>query len=560
MKFISILLLIIASICCLCHGSVLPDHIQSSVFPDRSGQIIIGSEELPSFESRSSLFIQEEFLAEDIAEENVGNLLAHLSGFTAPLNFDASVDRSAFPRASSVFHKPTASLLVAFDNLSAEELPFSTAFETLSSLSKITVRPSVASGDCLSTLETMLTSSPPSFHGMVRKQWMDHRGHAVRAFIGDEQRALPFATSLADVLSQSEHESLIYAVSGSSQLASALGVSPNFGAENAYSYSWDHATYQFVDRRRQRGAFPVNLLDIDEPMALIKQVLGDRLSVGEWRVDNLQQQLIVTVDESPLTFNLNALSVSMMFAEIHMLEDLTTLVESGAFSADTFSDYMAVGVSSLELIRAEFGQSSAQFKLASALIQSSLQLASKRIAQAYADRGGKLVRSVLFVQSALLPDQFEKAKRILSSDQWLEDIAALPVQHTFPELYLSHSLSKSQIAETADQINTILQEHTSLHAYYLPIEQMHAQHDQHMKKLSWSSSSMSTRDQQAAEADEDDGFTQTEVNNFQIILWMSILLILFAFFASLTMCSLHWEGMGSGLYIETTTVNKDHIE
>jgi hypothetical protein len=579
----------------------IPSHVERSAYAGRSGQLqaawpsdLISVSDASKSRAYVSAVSSERGLAaqQRVDDTQFADLFSHLLGVPTPSSAgaEAALDRSWYP-SSSLFEKPSAALLVSLDGVSHELVNAAGNSLAFAQGVELVLEPSCVHGghgaESLAELQTLLTASVPAAHGVVGTRWASASlgGAAVDAFVDEHvAHAQRQTASVADVMAASQRRSLIVSVGGSAQTAAALGVHPSVGGGQLLSVHWDARTNKLVTRGSRVDALPLASLALpafafDERSPLYALLASSAGIAVEPRA--AARTLAVTMTSSArrqvemAEFDLARDADRQLFGELHALAATLELVAAQpalrALAADGRADLFSVGFTALRAFaveaRSRHAPAAATLRLQVALriVDAAISEATRRLSSVYGE--GQLLSAVVCL-AAELPATYARARNLLVDDEWLDDVLALPIADTFPDIHVSPRLADRQLASIAGNLAAIV-EPAGLDIYELPasgyplyhrLRQFGAKRDVVANSADDDMFAAAVVNSTDNSTDSDAKYSQVDVANFQIILWTSIILLVFILVAACAMTSLHWDGQDSGLYIETSHVQKYHLE
>lgn len=479
--------------CLFCLAACL-DNV--AFFPGRSAQVIISPSNIQD-ESFLLLLNNQRVLKQSnekqIDEDSVADLIGHILG-TPILNDEAS--RVAFP-TSSIFNKPTGNLLIVIDGVDS-------AFGQLLQVDaqKLKLNRISFPEDSIATMATLSSGQTPSVHGIVGSSWRNS-DDIIEAYSAAQSKSANFA----DMLLQSfEGKSLTLSVSGNFQSAAAFSVHQDLQAllEN----SNDQAFYWNFDSNRFDSVFGSSI--------------GSALQLS--RADILSK---VASRSNVELFDLKSQTDFLFFAELEMIQSTVASLGSDAdlsvLVGDSTPDALTFVFSSMKGIVAKYGASSSQATAAASLVS---ELISQIVDSLNTLYNNKLATEII----VLAPSAFD-AMKVDSVSQIVyqaveQDVESKEVFDAFfPAVYLNDETDVESVCDAVTE---------KLPAGYTATCNAEFYEYTFVYKASDNSTS-----------DDDDSTAE-----FQIVLWMSILLALVLAGIMYIMCGLS-EGDDTLLYRST---------
>jgi hypothetical protein len=243
-------------------------------------------------------------------------------------------DLQLFTR-SDVFQTQKANVLFVLD-ASDDDIPFN-------SFQKITINQKYYPQDSVATLTTLITGYSPSDHGIVAKHWASPNGGIQKAYYAG---ALPEIQNFVDVLSRL-YEGIPLTISASSdfQFSSTLSASQELAANqpnaNNYGFYWDGKCFASVHPNK-KAPFKVcksNITEIlvhsDFPGLFVEEETG-------------------TFEFNNIKFKLSKKSDLLFLAEISFVAQMIQLLEEGTFQTlikDSTPDMFSFTFASLKALK-----------------------------------------------------------------------------------------------------------------------------------------------------------------------------------------------------------------
>lgn len=491
--------------CLFCLAASL-DH--TSYFPGRSAQIVISPNDIQ--DGSFLLLLNNERIikhsqANEIDEISVADLIGHLLG-TPILNDEAS--RTSFP-ISSVFNKPTANLLFVIDGIESD---YGQQLLQVQG-QKLKINKIAYPEDTIASLTTIASGQTPSAHGIVGGSWR-HKGRTLYAYSTVQSRIANFI----DVLSQSfVGESLTLSVSGDFQSSAAFAIHKDIQEEMD---SWNNnAFYWNADSNRFDSIFGSSL--------------GASLQLSRAAIVSLASQR-----NNVQLFDLKSQEDFLFFAELEMIQSVVATLSSdaklSALVADSTPDAFTFVFSSLKGLVAKYGPTSPQATTAAALLN---ELISEIVENANTLYNGKLATEILVLApSAYDSMKADPVRQIVFSAVQSQVVSKEVFDAFFPSIYVKEGVDADRLCDTVSsklpagysaQCNT-----GSEYATFGLLKDSNGTNDTN-------TTNNSTSNSDAAE--------------YQIVLWMSVLLILVLAAIIYGMCTLS-EGDDSLLYRTTKKV------
>ena len=477
---------IVLSLTVLSLANNIPEFVKRGHFAGRSGNVVVSPQALASDKSPSVLVVDQYrqhhtfSTAEDTIQDiNIANLVSHIFQTAPPSNEGnlLEIDRSAFP-VVSLFHPPAANAFVIVEGVDYDILDRYPTLSLLKGKKQVEIVPTYYHKDTLSSAETIVTSSPPSVHGITGSSWINYAGLESMAFYdgGSESHA----ESFFDSLSMTSPNSLMVSMSSDYQLASVLGVRvPDYVQKaNHATYFWNsqHQTFDV-----KQGARFANK-DLKSNRACILNSFQDSANFLFnyeniiFKFDEKVMQLHVSSISSHMNdvvYDMNAEEDFIIFAELHFLETLLNAMKGedhAALLKDSAPDAFNLGFAGLNSLKEKYGAESPQFIAALHLLDSALSAFFDSMNSLYFE---KLSHQVVFLRTPpAVPYYLTES---LLSELENSVVSAGDLTSYLPEIYLENTNGNEQDEiSLLSSLNEFLQIH-ELSAYWFGNLQVQSQ-------------------------------------------------------------------------------------
>jgi len=450
-----------------------------SHFPGRSGQIIISPSNIQ--DGSTLLILNNERVikhtkASEIDEISVADLIGHLLG-TPILNDEAS--RKSFP-STSVFNRPTANLLFVIDGIDAE---FGKQFLQLEG-QKLRLNRVAYPEDNIASLATLSSGQTPSVHGIVSGSW-SHKGRTLYGYSSVQSRTANFV----DMLSQSFNgEPLTLSVSGDFQSAAAFSVHKD--VQDQMDYWNNQAFYWNSDSNRFDSIFGN---DLGSSLQFSRASIIDLAS----KRNNIE------------LFDLKSQEDFLFFAELEMIQSVVASLSSdvalSTLVSDVTPDAFTFVFSSLKGLVAKYGASSSQSTTAAVLLNELIAQVMENINSLY---HGKLASEILLMTpSAYDRMKVDPVRQVVYSTIQSHVANKEFFDSFFPSIYVKEGTNTDNVCKA---VSAKLPAGYIAHCNFADDYSLFPS----LKQTDNSTNSTNSTSDSNSAAD------------FQIVLWMSILLIL----------------------------------
>jgi len=505
---------------------------------------------------------------EPVDDTNIANLIAHIFQSPPPSNEKdfQNIDRSSFP-VISLFNAPAANLFITIEDVDQEILAKYPTLSIKKNRKAVEITSTFQSRDSVSSVESIISAAPPSKHGIVGRSWLSTSGTESTAFkdIGTGSHA----DSLFDVFALTSPDSFIFSMSSDEQLAAAISVRPHThrSLPNVVSHFWNSRHQNFDSVVRHQAG-----LTIHSSRAEILQSFQEQLYQYDGiklAYDGKNMQLHVSVsseDIDSVPFDLNSEDDFRVFVEIFFIEAALKSFREEKIAQlmnDEHPDSFAFAFAGIRNIRKKYGADSPQFVAALYLLDQAVAKLTQEISALYKNKISSEV-ICLSVPSAI-PENEELLQRF---DEILPNVGDL--KSYLPDIYMGNELSATEEKTLVSFMNTFLKEFGMV-AYWFGRQDLHAQevflagkrsqrhvgeqalpYEQARYSEQRPSSRWSVRSWFGFQRkDENRTYTLNEVNNFQIVVWTSLILILTAIGASCSLCVMNPEKNNELLYLQT---------
>jgi hypothetical protein len=432
----------------------------------------------------------------------------------------------------STFDKFKANLFVTVAGLGSDVNDQFPSLKLLNRGKQIPITKTSYPQDFAATMATFATGRTPSQHGIVGKAWKN----PIRSFTAYKAQALPTVASVSDIIAQSfGGQSLIVSASGCYQMASSMAVHQYLHSENPF---WNHMGFYLNTETNQFESLydsekhPSLVLSKNE---LIRSFASRKFSSAIQYLET--RDVLVTSNGEPIQFDLAVEEDFLLFAELEFALSLLDQLKSDALLKelvnDNIPDLYFLSFSSLFELKARYGNTSPQVAAALVVIDEILNQIMDEFSALY---NNQISSEIMFLGS-------KNAVRALSVNEDLKD-AVFPVVQKyvksvesfnkfFPVIYL-----EKESATICDQVGKALPNYVEI---YCPEKTYYPYIDGVIRQTDNNSNTTNT--------------TSDRASTFQIVLWMSIILVLFTYGA---VYSLYAMNVGADSLLYRTTAVKPH--
>jgi len=462
---------------------------ERSQFPQRSGDIIVLPE---TIQDDSFLYLVDSNSFETpkegltIEETNIANLISTLIG--GPIvNSAVTLKETIIPSAHNLFNKARANLVVFVNSLGSDDLASLPSLKLFQQRGqKIGIERVAYPQDTIASLTTFITGHTPSTHGIVHQQWEGNNGQKLAYSSDASSRIFNVNDQITQVF---EGQPLIISASLDFQMASTLAVNVNNRIGNNFAFYWDEksAGFESVFNGRTEG------LNFTESKLLEKLEKNDQIKA-----------LFDLKNKEELYFLAELEFLQNMVQQFGLNERFSELIQ------DNIPDLFSFSFASLKTLKKR-GDAS-KYAAAVQLLDETLLKVFNELSTIY---GGKISLEVVFLGTPA----FEK----ISQDTKLKDqLFALlkdkvnkdTFDKYFPSIYLIKSGNQEVCQRVREEIpNEII---CTNHRSYVP----------------------SVKEMVRLVTEASVGDTLDDAVVFQTVLWMSIIVALFAFGAVWAMCQM----------------------
>jgi hypothetical protein len=516
------------------------DDVENGFFHGRSGDIIVGPIEDPD---NSFLLLNnnpEQYNAPEIEDVAVADLISHFVSFI-PLN--AQTDRRPFPQ-TNIFTKPKASLVFAVDGVGGSTLDSFESLKVLQKSEKIKIKPTFGPYNTISLLTTLISGSAPSQHGIIANKWMEQGSKIIQAF--ENSVSQPLVANFPSILSQSsEGQSLVMSFSSNPQFAAALGTHYALFAQQP---DWHNYIYHATeDLQYLEGTTPSTIAEIATFLSLAKKFVPNFSSLKSDSInvefDPATSVVTVTFDSKTARFSLQEKADLTLFFELELVHRVSSRLEKNNFfkelTQDNFADYFAFSFAGLKTILDKYGKNSPQFNAAVRLLDQEL---SKFMDSFNALYEGKIVsQTILLAPQQSISRLSNEALALIRATVHEAAVSLLP------HIYLGPHFSSQQIEEICNALKSVIpQVYCNLVATALLPSNRTITHFPR-----------SLEDEVPLYAGYQATYTEDDLANFHIILWLGITLVIALFLMSYGIAGMN-SGKDSLLYRSSHSQSRHH--
>jgi len=426
---------------------------------------------------------------------------------------------------SRMFKKAQANVLIAVESLGEEtvkrmDLPNfnspSTSAWSGSSVLKRDLSFPVYPSNSLSVAASLVSGQLPSSHGIVGRQWRSKStGGSVSAF--NEANEYGQVANLADIISQSFHgQSVVVSFSSDWQQAKLHSVNPNSkqtsialainresgDIENLHdspiTHPLTHTREQMLESLRGSGSLFSSL-----PVSV--SIRQDQVTVAfpsTWGTGN---------DET--SFDLQAKADYAFFAELQYMYELPGLLSSNGLQSDNSPDLISLTAASLTGLIEKYGRESQEVRAAMHILNAALPKILNKYYTLYDDG---VIGEVVLLGSHAASFQTSDTRELL---QALSSIMPKQdgIKDYFPSLYLDDTTATRLCSSEHEVLPLTVQPYGySVYCPWLSLATRKTSFAIHPYVLMASSG--------AARNSTNSTVTDSDIQIFQVVLWISIIM------------------------------------
>jgi len=473
-------------------------EVENGYMTGRSANFIIKPENIQddSFVILHDGFSDKSYDVNEIEDTDFAGLISHAVG--GPL---LSSQISPFSENINLFQKSSLNVLFTIDGVGSEANKKDSPLHR-----KLRIVKTSYPQDEISTLTTLLTGVTPSVHGIVGKLWRDIDGE----YIAFNSHATPLSASVVDIISQnSQGRSLTISASGDFQLASACAVHQYFASQNNM---WNNVGFFFnQDEDKFESLFSTSVPSLEtNKSALMKRFV----SHGDlYHYDQATKIAVVTWNGQKVSFDIEKSADSLFFLEIEYLFHLLNQMENNEYlhslAIDSNPDLFSFAFSSVKALKWSYGHQSKQIPAAISVIDKVVHQAIDRLKTLY---NSKITSEIIFLGTPA----FELTRRNFKAGGDVFDILFMDVRgynfffKYWPNIYtyrdVSHQCQKIKNVTMSYNLETFCEDEIPYSVY-----------DLFLRGGNITNGSNTTNN------------NSNNAASFQIILWVSIILVLTLF-------------------------------
>jgi len=536
-------------------GTVLPTDIEDGFFPGRSGNMLLkpNSYQDPDcsiiFLDQTDSIIRDE-IPDQISIYNVADLIGRSFG-VSPIHQNFDVSDYIKP---NFFNRPMANLFIELDSIGDHILTDSSIGIDLNYLTAL--RHGEINGFPMKMVQTsypanymtfatsLISGRKPSEHGIVENQWKNIDDSVVHGYSKDLSTWSQVA-NLPDLMWQTfRGKSLIVSLSGDEQNAKVNSLNPELTAKHP---TWSN--YFTAHFRPETMDYLVTANgDDDLENLVIKKAIED-LTAKQIRNDleNAQDSVLNLLSNAGVDIKYREGFVSLhytakdktqqyvrydltlpedvrLFSELHSSYTLIKALDSPDVKKlvqDDFPDFYSISFSSIRSLTEKYGRHSAQVIGALYLLDKTIPLVVDHFSMLYPNR---LLSEVVLLgshQTTLSENNPDKRplisifNRLLPSQDFFNS-------GLFPSFYIDGADEKQSIENYCKILDLQLkEEETGFHLFCLPTHNVKNLEKRIPRLLVEESNYTGTSGYYNSASD----VTYADVNKYQIVLWISLLMI-----------------------------------
>lgn len=492
-------------------SATVSDNVKNSLHGSRGGDIVIthasplkGDAVVIALDHQSKKSSLE--ISSEMSETEFASLVSHvIGGFS--MSAEIPKQSNAFP-SSSLFSKPRANLVLAVPSLgevSAAQFSMSNIQKMRQELPSFSLEASFEPRHPLSQLTTLMTGVLPSSHGISSPVWATPANQVAAAYSTPGSHAA--APTVGDVLLRTFDNAAVVSFSASPAFASAGAAHVRSGFERSYIISMDQNT---ISNSGMGAGFTAAAVDIPAFLAKSNSLLalftqqGGVVSFNE-AANTVTVQVSSTADA--VEFNLNNESDRLFFAELASLDELIAQLSSGDLSqlvSDASPDLYTVALVGLQGLMQSYEITDPKTMAAAQLLDAIVPELVKKFQSLYQNQ---LSAEIVLMGSPSMDAVARKA--IIESIQHRLH-SKVDAQESYPSLYVQHIVKSKQL----DSLCNTAQKTASKYGLKAEcVSQLTRPALLQEKSQIYSKQSSTTTT------------TQQNVVDFQINLWVSVLLV-----------------------------------